>query len=365
MNPRPEPGLAVDEGTALLSRPAGQRLCRYLGALIADGYPPSVSLAVVDSGSVLVACYGGRTSNVGGAVATSRRTVYDLASLTKVVCTVPLLMLAVQEGAMGLDDPVARWLPSFPVPGTTLRHLVSHTSGLVWHRPFFETLDGRPAIEAAVYREAQGTHPGTAVCYSDLNFMLLGWALESWAGQGLDKLFADRLSRPLGLGHTGFSPGPSLRRLTAATEMDGDQRRGKGLVWGEVHDGNAYSLGGVAGHAGLFAPLDDLCVLARSLLPSGTGPLSPASRAALGHRLAATDDDVRGVGWRLSPPAGWGTWPPGTFWHTGFTGTSMLVAPACDRAVVLLTNAVHPQRQLERQAQVRAQVHRLVSEVLG
>jgi CubicO group peptidase (beta-lactamase class C family) len=136
-------------------------------------------------------------------------------------------------------------------------------------------------------------------------------------------------------------------------------------VWGEAHDGNAWALGGVAGHAGLFAPLADLVAFVQMLLtPEAGRVLSPGSVALLGSPQAATGDDVRGIGWRLEPK-GWGTWPEKTIWHTGFTGTSLLVAPDAGLAVVLLTNSVHPRRRLDDQAAMRAKVHHLVAEALS
>ena len=136
-----------------------------------------------------------------------------------------------------------------------------------------------------------------------------------------------------------------------------------GLVWGEVHDGNAFVLGGVAGHAGLFAPLADLARYVAHLLAPDAPVLSPASVALMSSRQAGAGADVRGIGWRLEP-AEWGDWPDPTIWHTGFTGTSLLVDLARRVAVVMLTNAVHPRRRLEDQAAVRIEVHQLVAEAL-
>jgi CubicO group peptidase (beta-lactamase class C family) len=247
--------------------------------------------------------------------------------------------------------------------------------------------------------------------------MLLGWVLEACFGLRLDKAFAALVARPLGMTHSQFRPvlqgpvlqGPLLQgpdpggpafdsdaldggaparleldgpepdgrgaastdattpdaralRKIAATELDGDQRTVPGLVWGEVHDGNAYALGGVAGHAGLFAPPSELArFVQRALVPGGV--LSAESVALMGSRQAGDGEDVRGIGWRLGP-RDWGDWPEGTLWHTGFTGTSLLVAPALGAAVVLLTNSVHPHRRLEDQAAVRARAHRLLAEAL-
>src|SRR5262249_12891868 len=150
---------------------------------------------------------------------------------------------------------------------------------------------------------------------------------------------------------------------TAATELDGDQRLVPGLVWGAVHDGNAFAVGGVSGHAGLFAPLADMAGFVWSLLNPGTAAvLSPGTIGLMGHRYAASGDDVRGIGWRLEPH-GWGPWPEETIWHTGFTGTSLLVAPARRMGVVLLTNSVHPRRRLDEQAAMRANVHKMIADI--
>jgi CubicO group peptidase (beta-lactamase class C family) len=344
--------------------PALDRLHAHLEALVVDGFPPSVSLAVVGPEGVVLEAFGGQACTGPETVATTAETSYDLASLTKVVCTVTLVLIAVQRGSLSLDDPVARWLPEYPQPLTTVRHLLTHTAGLVDHRPFFLDGSGRATIEAAVMAEAKEAVPADDVCYSDLGYMLLGWVLEACLGQDLDEAFAGQVAAPLGLRRTQFRPPASERRFTAATELDGDQRLAPGLVWGEVHDGNAYALGGVAGHAGLFAPLDELARFARMLVAPQPGDVVAAGSIDLmATRQAGSDDDVRGIGWRLEP-RDWGPWPAGTFWHTGFTGTSMLVAPAAGAAVVLLTNSVHPHRRLDQQAAMRAEVHRLLAQVL-
>ncbi len=352
---------------ALAHSPAVGRLRNYLVSLLSGGFPPSMSLAVVRPEGVVLEAYGGWACLADGAeanVATTLETCYDLASLTKVVCTTTLVLMARQRRALALEDPVVRWLPGYPQPRTTLEHLLTHTSGLVDHVPFYATAVGRAPIEAALYAEASTSVPGSAVRYSDLNFMLLGWVLEACLGRSLDEAFALEVAEPLGLRRTRFRPPLTDRRLAAATELDGDQRLGPRLVWGEVHDGNAFALGGVAGHAGLFAPLNDLARFVQVLLAPEAGRLlSAESIALMGARHAAGAGDVRGIGWRLEPE-NWGSWPPGTIWHTGFTGTSLLVAPGRATGVVLLTNSVHPRRRLDDQAVVRAEVHRLVAEAL-
>jgi CubicO group peptidase (beta-lactamase class C family) len=362
---RPALSFEVAGATALARSPGADNLRHYLGALVLQGFPASVSLAVVEGDRVTLSAFGGNACVVGEAVPTSHETSYDLASLTKVVCTVTLTLIARQRGALALDDPVARWLPGYPQEQTTLWHLLTHTAGLVDHRPFYLTLQGREQIEAAVLAEAKGTIPGQVVRYSDLSYMLLGWVLEASLGRSLDEAFAAEVALPLGLGRTMFRPPRRDRYRIAATELDGDQGHAPGLVWGEVHDGNAFALGGVSGHAGLFAPLGDLVDFVRALLSGGTrGVLSAESLALMGGRQAGDDDDVRGIGWKLQPKQ-WGRWPATTLWHTGFTGTSLLVAPEMGTAVVLLTNSIHPRRRLDDQAAMRAEVHRLVAEALA
>jgi CubicO group peptidase (beta-lactamase class C family) len=352
---------------ALARSPAVGRLRTYCASLLSGGFPPSISLAVVGPEGVVLQAYGGwacLADEVDAKAAATLETRYDLASLTKVVCTTTLVLMARQRGALALHDPVVRWLPRFPQPRTTLEHLLTHTSGLVDHVPFYATAVGRGPIEAALYAAASASVPGSPVRYSDLNFMLLGWVLEACLGRSLDEAFALEVAEPLGLHRTRFRPPPADRSLTAATELHGDQRPAPGLVWGEVHDGNAFALGGVAGHAGLFAPLGDLARFVQALLAPEAGRLlSAESIALMSSRHAASAGDVRGIGWRLEPE-NWGPWPPGTIWHTGFTGTSLVVAPGRGAGVVLLTNSVHPRRRLDDQAVVRAEVHRLVAEAL-
>ena len=348
----------------LRADPALQRLARHLEALVDEGFPPSVSLAVTGRDGALLECFGGNACVVGEMVPTTLDTRYDIASLTKLVCTVTLVLVARQRGELDLDDPVRRLLPRFPRRETTLRHLLTHTAGLVDHRPFFATLEGREQIEEAVYEEAANAVPTDSVRYSDLGFMLLGWALEHLGGAPLDELFAAEVARPLGLERTGFRPMIDRHQI-AATELDGDQRRQPGLVWGEVHDGNAFALGGVAGHAGLFAPLADLVRYVTSLLdPGGASVLSAESVAEMGARQAGERGDVRSIGWRLSPDE-WGEWPADTIWHTGFTGTSLLVSPSRGIGVVLLTNAVHPLRRLDDQAAMRVTIHQLLAQAFA
>ncbi|MCU1494125.1 MAG: hypothetical protein JWO62_1889 [Acidimicrobiaceae bacterium] len=352
--------LELSERASAIPGVRRERLVDELLGAIEAGFPPSLELTVVGRGGSLLRAWGGMAC-VDPEVPATRDTRYDLASLTKVVATTTLALRLVDEGRWALEDSAASWLPGFPRKDITLFELLTHTSGLVAHRPFYLLGHDVRAIRRALYSEASDDEKPGKVLYSDLNFILLGWAVARCAGQPLDRLFHDLVAGPLGMSRTRFRPTARDRPLTAATELDGDQRTEPGLVWGEVHDGNAYALGGVAGHAGLFAPCDDLARFVAALLQPRHHPvLTAASITAMTTTQAGEQPDVRGLGWRLEP-VGWGDWPAGTYWHTGFTGTSLLVAPEAGVGVVLLTNAVHPSRALDRQEEFRGRVHQAIA----
>ncbi len=335
-----------------------------LGQALADEFPSGFDFVIVGSQGEKARVYGGEACRVEDSVPVRATTLFDLASLTKVVVTTPLALWLRDGGHWDLDHPVQRWVPDYPHAQTTLRELLTHTSGLVAHVPFYRDAVGVASVRRALMREVAHDLGPHDVLYSDLNFMLLGWAIEQCAQMPLDRLFRTVIGRPLAMSTARFRPPPSLRRRIAATELDGDQRLAPGLVWGEVHDGNAFAMGGVSGHAGLFASAGDLTRYVMSILGSPSPTILAASTVREMARAAAgRSPDVRGLGWRVDP-AEWGEWPVGTIWHTGFTGTSLLVAPALDTAVVLLTNAIHPIRQMERQATFRADLHRRVLEVV-
>lgn len=345
-------------------RAAAPLLAERLRGTLTAGFPAGATLVVVSSAGELLRLSGGYSCLVGATIPTSAETIYDLASLTKVVATVPLVLALVEQGRWELDDPAGRWLPAFPRGDLTLRQLLTHTSGLVPHREFFRLEGGATAMREALYAEAMQAQPG-AVVYSDLNYMLLGWALTRCSGMPLATLFAEQIARPLGMGNSGYRPVQVDRRLIAASELDGDQRLEPGLVWGEVHDGNAWALGGVSGHAGLFAPAADLARFAQALLEPSRHPLLAGETIAEMTRWqAGTPPEVRALGWRLDASA-WGPWAPSAYWHTGFTGTSLLISPEQDVAVCLLSGGVHPTRRPDELAALRADLHRILAESLA
>ncbi|GGX52743.1 serine hydrolase domain-containing protein [Streptomyces minutiscleroticus] len=316
------------------------------GVVVVAGRGPVVAVAEAAGWAVRYASYDeGTDSGVElppeARVPMTVDTPFDLASLTKLFTSVAAVQ-QLERGTLGLDAPVAAYLPEFTAAaehGITVRQLLTHTSGLRPELPLHD-LPSAAARLAALRAEAPLTGPGTAYRYSDLNLLLLQHVLERVTGRPLDALVRDGITRPLGMAATRFGPCPGA----AATE---DQRRpwgkvNRGMLRGVVHDENAWALGGVAGHAGLFSTGRDLAVLCRALLSGG----------AYGTARVLGADHVRlmlappGLGfavdqpWFMGDPA-----PAGTAGHTGFTGTSLLLDPTTDTFLVLLANTVHPRRR--------------------
>ena len=368
LGPPPEAtlGLMVSEGTNSEAPATGfPAVSRLLLRQLASGFPPAVAIRVCTSGGNPYSAAGGwaRLADAGfpEPVPADADTLFDLASLTKVVATLPLVLLLHERGRWSIDDPVSRWLPGAPRSPVTISQCLLHVAGLVPHRPYHAACADPAEIRRAVTAELADVVPGQ-VSYSDLGFMLLGWAVEECAGEPLEELAGREVLGPLGMTSTGYRPRAPARRI-AATEADGDQQRGQ--VWGSVHDGNAFALGGISGHAGLFGTAADLGRFASALLTPDRHPvLSAGTIALMTARRAGAGAEARVLGWRLRPDS-WGDWPDGTIWHTGFTGTSLLIAPAFDVAVVLLSNAVHPVRRLDQIGAFRVQIHRAIRDALG
>jgi CubicO group peptidase (beta-lactamase class C family) len=320
----------------------------------------------------------------------ARDTIFDLASLTKPIATATAVLWLVHDGQVALDDPVAKFLPAFGERGkekVSVRHLLTHSAGLKPWRAYHEVLLekerktgerllGTPAAREFVIdrtlRSAPVHEPGEAAVYGDLDFIVLGALVEAVATQPLDEFCAKRIFEPLGMRETFFvrleegAAGlpEALRRRVAATENC--PWRGR-VLWGEVHDPNASAMGGVAGHAGLFATADDVMTFAQAWLDAwlGRGELLPP---ALVREWSRRQDLPEGSGWAL----GWDTPTPGasssgrhfspaSVGHLGFTGTSLWIDPETEAIVVLLTNRVHLVAKKSRY-ELRPLVHDLVIE---
>lgn len=284
-------------------------------------------------------------------------TIFDLASLTKVVATTTAVLLLVEDGRLRLSDRVADHVPGFERYGKdriTVRHLLTHTSGLRPDLDLEEPFDGAAEGIRRAVEEVPVAQPNERVIYSDINFFLLGHIVEQIARQTLDAFLKARVFEPLGMHDTGFLPAAALRSRIAPTESC------EPLAWpcetpaavmlrGVVHDPTARRMGGYAGHAGLFGTADDLAIFARMLLAggrlNGERILSPLAVARMTRRATPEPLAARGLGWDIDSPLSSNRgelFPIGSFGHTGFTGTSMWMDPASKTFVIFLSNRVHP-----------------------
>lgn len=304
-------------------------------------------------------------------------TIYDLASLTKVIATTTLAVSLVHAGRLDLADPVRRWIPAWAGSDrqdVTVRHLLDHSSGLPAHRRYYEWYQGRAAFERAIAADALEYAPGSQSVYSDLGFILLGFALETAAGRPLDQQFDAWRATALGEaapdhGLPGYRPPPSLAARVAPTEDD--PWRGR-VLRGEVHDENAAALGGVAAHAGLFGTAAAVGACARWWLhaltaPDDGGGIASVARAFV--RPTGVPGSSRALGWdTMRPTSSCGSrMSAAAVGHTGFTGTSLWIDPAAPggRYVAVLSNRVHPSRAGDAITRVRQAIHDAVAVDLG
>lgn len=325
------------------------RVRRQLDALaVANGGSiPSLSVAVRVAGRLELAHTVGH-ARLDPRRPAAPRQVYDLASLTKPLGAVTALAALIERGALGVDDPAARYAPGVD-PRITVRHLLAHTSGLPPFRPLYAERDGRAAIVAEACRTPVQTEPGAAHAYSDLGFIALTAVIEAVGGAPLDVQLAPRLAE-LGVDLRWGWPG------AAATE---DSAARGGVIEGVVHDPNAFAMGGVSGHAGLFGAATDVALLAEALIedPTAARLRGSADDRKLGHRGGW--DTVSG----LSSAGRW--WPRDGVGHLGYTGTSVWTSPRDRVVAVLLTNRIHPRDDLAAIRAARPAVYEAISATLG
>jgi len=345
---------------------------------IADGAIPGGVLAVGLHNQLIVRPFGKLTRDPKSPAVTAN-TLYDMASLTKVIVTTTSAMTLVQQKRLDLDTPVARYLPEWSAaaksdpdpawrPRVTIRNLLLHDSGLPAHRDFYKQAKGHDAVLALVLAEPLVHQPGTKVEYSDLGFILLGEIVQRLTGISLDEYAKQHIFAPLGMNASQFNPPRKLWPTIAPTENDVDFR--KRLLQGEVHDENAWALGGVSGHAGLFSTAGDTAIFAQMILNGGIYAHRRILTRALIQEFTARQaigDTARTLGWdAVTQPSSSGHYfSPNSFGHTGFTGTSLWIDPDRDLFVILITNRVNPTRANEQIRQLRPAVHDAIMQALG
>lgn len=336
---------------------------RVVEAAIADRAFPGAVVAVGHRGRLALLKAYGRLSYDAGAAPVTTETIYDLASLTKVVATTTVAMSLFDEGRLALDAPVASYLPRFTgrwKERVTVRHLLTHSSGIEWWAPLYKEVAGQKAYVERICAMDLVSEPGTAMKYSDLGIILLGEILQRVSGRTLEELVRERVIEPLGMKDTAFLPAAALLPRIAPTEFDAWRGR---TVHGEVHDENAFALGGVSSHAGLFSTAPDLARFAQMMLWKGVYGhrriAAPRTVDAFTRRSTLPLGTDRAIGWdtRSSEGSTAGSlFSPTSYGHTGFTGTSLWIDPERELFLVLLTNRVHPTRDNPKMRAVRPAV---------
>src|ERR1700674_3724779 len=344
---------------------------------IAEKAFPGATLAVGYRGKVAVHAFG-KLSYDAKAPTTTPNTMYDIASLTKVVATTTLVAkLAEGDFAvpLDLDAKIERYLPEWASgPNAewrhkvTVRHLLTHTSGLPPFKEYWRTSKNKQDTLTKIFAEPLEYEPGTKEVYSDLGIILMAEIIERLTGRTLDDLAKNYIFSPLGMKDTMYRPPKKLWSQIAPTEIDNNLRHR--LVQGEVHDENAFAIGGVSGHAGLFSTAPDLAAFCQMLLNGGVYAHQRILRRATVAQFTAPQQlssGTRTLGWAVPTEGGSSGhfFSAHSFGHTGFTGTSIWIDPDRELFVVLLTNRVNPTRDNQKMAQVRPALHDAVMESLG
>ena len=368
-----------------------QRLDAFLRQATHDGTIPGAVICVGHQGKLIWHQAYGAAAVTPTARPMQRETLFDIASLTKVVATTSLALVAHHEGVCTLGDTLQRFYPTSmasTLGAVTVRQLLAHTSGLAAWQPLYQTFLPVPpapydpttarkigeSMRCAILHQPLAYTPGSQTVYSDLGFIVLGHVLETCYHQSLDTLFLQKIARPFGLSATAYrpvggdTPLPDDPKAYAATEDCPWRCR---VLRGEVHDENAWAMGSVAGHAGLFATAHDLWQFAQALLDIAAGTrdeLPAALLRASWQRHPVPLASTRALGWD-TPSPGRSTagayFSPRSIGHLGFTGTSIWIDVERDVTVILCTNRVHPTRDAMGIQTLRPTVHDLVMHALG
>jgi CubicO group peptidase (beta-lactamase class C family) len=342
-----------------LARELRDSIAHVLRAALTDRAFPGAYAVVGDSRGVL-AEYGVGHLDWAKSPMPDRHTLWDLASLTKVLGTTTALAQLIESGKVDLDSPVQRYVPDWTGAGkesVTVRHLLTHTSGLPAFRPYDQQTHNPDSLALLIFTTPLERSPGDSMIYSDIGAFMMGRIVERVSGQRLDAYLRAHVFQPLRMTETMFNPPRSLWKRVAPTEFD--STRG-GLVHGKVHDERAYYLGGVAAHAGLFSSAANVSRFALMLLHGGALDGRRVLRSATLAQFTAYADSGRtnrALGWQ-KPPAAWAGqfMSSRSFGHTGFTGTSIAVDPELDLYIILLSNRVNPTRNNPKISDVRSRL---------
>lgn len=336
---------------------------------IADRAFPSCSLAVTHQGELIGHKALGRFTYDSSSPAVSTSSIYDLASLTKVIATTAMAMILYERGVLDLEAPLTAIVPEVDSQdprrrAVTLRMLLAHSSGLPAYEKLFLQAQTREQLLAAAFATELTADPGMRAEYSDIGFIILGIALERLADEGLERFCQREVFGPLGMSHTTFTPAPALREAIPPTADDQSFRHR--IIQGEVQDENASVLGGVAGHAGLFSTAEDLARFSHTLLNCGRPILRHETVELFTRRETTPAGTSRALGWDTpSAPSQSGKYfSARSLGHLGYTGTSLWIDRERQLSITMLTNRTWPDCSNQGIKRVRPIVHDAILEAL-
>jgi len=334
---------------------------------------PAASVAVTHSGQLIALKAIGRFTFEAESPTAATSTLFDLASLTKVMATTPMAMLLYERGLLDLETPVCAIVPEFVSDAekdprrrdVTLRMLLAHSSGLPAYEKLFLKARTREELLHAAFTMPLSADPGSRAEYSDIGFIILGVALERLADEPLDRFCQREIFAPLGMTNTAFNPPARIRAAIPPTADDQTFRRR--IIQGEVQDENASVLGGVAAHAGLFSTAKDAAKFAHAILNGGHPILRPETIALFTRREPAPSGTSRALGWDTpsSPSQSGKYFSAQSYGHLGYTGTSLWIDPLRQLSITLLTNRTWPDCANQAIKEVRPKFHNAVAEALG
>jgi CubicO group peptidase (beta-lactamase class C family) len=337
-------------------------------AIHTNGFP-SASIAITHFGKLVALKALGKLTFDPSSERVTPDSIYDLASVSKVVATTTMAMILYERGLLDLDTPVVSVLPEFAGDDPrrkeiTLRMLLAHSSGLPAYEKLYLCARNREELQQACFAVPLKNLPGTHAEYSDIGFILLGLALERIAGEPLEAFCQREIFGPLGMAHTTFNPPPAWKSQIVPTAIDQTFR--KRIIQGEVQDENASVLGGVAAHAGVFSTAVDVATFAHMMLSGGTPIFRPETVRLFTQRQGSPADTSRALGWDTpSTPSQSGKYfSPSAFGHLGYTGTSLWIDPERQLSIVLLTNRTWPDSSNQAIKEVRPRFHDAVVESL-
>jgi serine-type D-Ala-D-Ala carboxypeptidase len=346
------------------------RVFELLQHAIAERAFPAASVAVTHRGKLIVLKSVGRFSYEANSPQVTTGSIFDLASVSKVVATTSMAMILYERGLLDLEAPIAAIIPEFGDASdsrkaeVTVRMLLAHSSGLPAYEKLFLRVKNREGLLAAAFTAPLTADPGTRAEYSDIGFIILGAALERIADEPLDRFCQREVFGPLGMGRTTFNPPATWQASIVPTADDRAFRRR--VIQGEVQDENASVLGGVAGHAGVFSTAQDIAIFAHAMLNGGAPMVRREALAQFTRRESSPAGTSRALGWDTPSTSSQSGeyFSSYSFGHLGYTGTSLWIDPERQLSVAFLTNRTWPDCKNEAIKRVRPLVHDAIIEAL-